>query len=226
MAVSYSGSNLRLPGPYPITGPLHHAGVLWREEFGSTPLVYDHGGVPIGVPVIDRGVVLNGTTQRISYGKRGGVAAAFQRAQQFWIVDFAPDFASDDGVAHHIFDASGLATVSNYTGLRKDAADALIIRFANTDISIAHGVYGGSWNVGERNRLIVSLDLDTPSHDAWLNGTQILTADGTALTLNSIINFVIGADVSSTSWFDGALYRVMFGNGTVTLVEALSILED
>jgi hypothetical protein len=207
-----------------ISGELHQAGVIWREDFWSLGSVVEHEALPFVVNAqINRGIELSGV-ESVLYGIASCQQRAVLRTKQFWVVEFDPDFASDDGSAHFFFSFSESGG-TDHVALSKSAADALVIELFGTSIAIANGVYAASWNVGQRNRLIVSVDGDTPSHNAWLNSTQILTANATAITVDEAEEFIIGNNQANNGGFDGTMYRVLFGNGTITLAEALSILE-
>lgn len=197
--------------------------VLIKEGFINDDYFTDNGGVKYNTPTIDNGITLNGTTQ---YAEVPGIALRNEEEVTV-IVEFTPDFDYDEDVrrAFYCTDDAGLAFYS----YKNDNAgsNALVARFGETSaINIAGSVYGAFWNVGEKNVLVFTSDGTTNGSDAWLNGTQILTAGGSSWSSSGDVGNLEVGRVPTTGWyFDGTINSVEFRKGTITDGGATDIYE-
>ena len=190
-------------------------GCTLAENFFSNEDVVANGGTISGTPVINRGAVLNGTTDYISYNLINGDKLASSGTS--FVFDFIPNFDTDDNN-----ESTFLGTVTNLSVISKRdnaSSNALRILLAGVVIaSIPEATYSPFWNVGERNVLVIAAE--TGSTNAWLNGNQILTNDATSWTTSSQTEMAIGARSGGSTYFDGTFNSFKMFNSLLTGQEA------
>jgi hypothetical protein len=197
-------------------------GCTFSENFWSVGHVVRNGGSIVGTPVIDKGVILNGSTDSVVYRLQGH---EFYSANISIVIEFWPDFDYDSDSQHYLFDTSSPYRYLVYK--REDAGSNILgILLGNTTIaSIASATYGPYWKVGERNVLVVSGT--SGSTDAWLNAEQILTNNTTAWTPDAPTQLMVGARYSdSGTLFDGKITKVSVFNFLLTEHDAIRLYND
>lgn len=216
-----------LTGPYPLSGAARAAGFLWRDLYHSQYLSGSIGASFIGSPTVDRGLSLNGTTQFVEYTNDAPLQP-FPVSQHFWAFVFTPDFAANDGNEHVIMDVAAIGGGSTIYGVRKlDAAGANALRVTvpgtNNDITLAS--YSGQWNANQINSLVVNVGASGGT-ETLLNGVQV---DQSALLFSAQRgeNLRIGVDRGEASgFFDGTIYNVMLGLGSLSAADAADLEVD
>lgn len=181
--------------------------MVFRDRFTSSLLTRRNGIALQGSPAFSvSGMVLDGSSDYAQY--EGEKLLAIVGADELFVmIRFTPTFAHDDGSNHYLLDS----TAGRYEVV-KTATNTLVILLGGTLIAaIAAATYGGSWNVNQENVLIISsASGDT---DAWLNGTQILTADATAWSpARSETRLVIGSANGGGNYFAGTFRELAVGN--------------
>jgi hypothetical protein len=171
-------------------------GVVFRERFTNAATVHANQGTLIGSPTVKDGLILTGSefaTYPISSLLDGRRFLTF-------IFKFWPDTDYDEDALANLFSS----TSEDYRVYKaaNAASNVLGIVLGGTLIAeVASATYSGSWRVGERNVLVISSDGTTT--DAWLNATQILTADATAWTPTDPATLYIGALAGGTGKLEG-----------------------
>jgi hypothetical protein len=170
--------------------------VVFRERFRNAATVHTNGGALVGSPLIKDGVYLTGSeyiTHPISTMLDG-------RRFLTIVFEFWPDTDYDEDALANLFST----TSDDYRAYKDNntASNVLGIVLGGTSIAtIASATYSGSWRVGERNVLVISSDGTTT--DAWLNKTQILTADATAWTPTNPATLYTGALADGSGKLEG-----------------------
>jgi hypothetical protein len=213
--LSTGGMPLGLTGPYPLSGSMRAAGVLWHDEYVSGYLSSIIGAAFTGGPVVDRGLVLDGISQFAKYVSPAP-QQSFASDVQYWQIVFTPTFEADDGLEHVIFDCEDVDEDGlTIYGVRKLTTDELRITVVDADIDIALVAYQADWIVGQKNELIV--DVDAAGNTVTiLNGTQI-DSTATAEDVQGVANVYVGVDNDEASgFFAGTVHRLLFGLGSIT----------
>lgn len=195
--------------PHDTTPEERERGCVWASVFRSAADEVAKGGVISGTPVINHGAPLNGTTDYITYPLNGQLNLGTVSIQ----VEFWPDFAATDDVTRALCGDSS----DDYAIIKQNnaASNVLDIYLGGTLIvSVPSATYASLWSVGVRNLLTVSGT--TGATNAWLNGTQILTADATAWAATSTTTLVAGALNGGASKFEGKLARLHYFNALLT----------
>lgn len=177
--------------------------LIFREQFRNVGDVVQNQGTLTATPAVNNGVTLNGTTQTVSYPSTDIFIGHAEITIEMW---FTPDFNFDEDATRTLIDTSNNF---GYRIQKRPNADANILRVTLGDTAIADiasATYGGSWNQSSLNHLVVTGT--TGNTDAYLNGTQILTADNTAWTPLAPANLFIGSTFTPNQFFDGIIHEV------------------
>jgi len=195
-------------------------GLVWASVFRSAADEVAKGGVITGTPTINHGATLNGTTDYITYALNGQLNLGTIGIHcEFW-----PDFDYDEDASRYLFNTTNL---KKYYLLKDDnaASNVLTISLGNTTITnIAAATYSALWNQSGRN--LITISGTTGATDAWLNGTQILTAGATAWTAAAPTTLYVGSKHDTTEKFDGKITRLQFYNTLLTSGEHLDVWES
>ena len=190
----------------------------FSETFESKAAVVANGGVITGTPSIAHGLAtLNGTTDYITYALTGN---EFNSAEISIVIEFWPDFDYDNNAESALFCTD---TSVEYTVYKRNNAGSneLGILLGGTLIAfVVQGTYSPYWRVGERNVLVISGT--TGATNAWLNGTQILTASATAWTPSGRTSLTIGRRTNGTRYFDGKIGPIKVFKGLLDAQDALN----
>ncbi|MBU1173437.1 MAG: LamG domain-containing protein, partial [Proteobacteria bacterium] len=186
--------------------------------FDSSEDVARASGVISGTPTIAGGLAtLNGTTGYITYALTGN---EFNSAEISIVIEFWPDFDTDENVARMLFDST---TSNRYLCYKQTNANSNVLTIFLGNIliaSIAEATYSPFWLVGQRNVLQISgTSTDT---SAWLNGNLILDADATAWTAKTPVTFYIGSEHNTFKRFDGKIGPIKVFKGLLTAQDALN----
>ena len=186
--------------------------------FDSAEDVARAGGTITGTPTIAHGLAtLNGTTDYITYALTGN---EFNSAEISIVIEFWPDFDYDNNAESALFCTD---TSVEYTVYKRNNAGSneLGILLGGTLIAfVVQGTYSPYWRVGERNVLVISGT--TGATNAWLNGTQILTASATAWTPSGRTSLTIGRRTNGTRYFDGKIGPIKVFKGLLDGQDALN----
>lgn len=189
---------------------------IWSSRFESRASEIRKGATFTGDPVVDRGLILDGANDYVKYP----FVNKFDDAS-LWSCDiiFRPDFAYDEDATRKFFEVYNGST-EHYGLVKKNNAsnNVLTLILGGTTIAdIASATYSSVWDVGHRN--VLTIAGTTGDTDAWLNGTQILTADSTSWSpVNGDLHDLwVGADSSGTSKFDGKFDMVAFYDSLLTV---------
>lgn len=198
-----------IPGQKCIFSETFSSGLTTRENDGRSRK---------GALVFSDGVVLDGTEDYVSFNCSGLSVSKNLSIE----LEFKPDFAYSEDANRYLFSAG-----ADYLVWKQNNAanNVLSITLGGTSIvDIASAVYGGLWNVGQKNKLIISSNGITT--DVYLNGTKIVDADATAwsATIQSVFN--VGADSSGANVFYGNFNKVKLYQKKFTAGEAASIYLD
>ena len=77
-------------------------GLSWSSDLLSASAIVKDGGAITGTPTFDRGVVLDGTNDYVTYNN---VVGQFNSASVSILIRFTPDFAYDEDVVRYIYDS-------------------------------------------------------------------------------------------------------------------------
>lgn len=184
--------------------------VLFREQFRNAADVARNGGTLVGAPVIKDGAILDGAADYTVHALAGLLSgrSILSSRLEIW-----PDFDYDLNDVISLFSS----TSNHYRAYKHNNAggNVLGIVLGGTLVQeIASAVWSPSWVVGGRNTLVISSNGATT--DAWLNGTQILTADPTAWTPTNPANLYLGARANGTGKVDGTIHSFDFRAGLLT----------
>ena len=200
------------------TAPERERGLVWMETFQDASSVIANGGTIVGSPTFSDGVVLNGTTEYISFNNVG--RDAIFGSEWSIVIEFSPSFASDDGATHFIVDT----TAGNEYGVRKAAAganNAIGVQAGGSNLNgIGVVTYGPLWNINARNTLVVTSTTGNTKY--YFNGTDVRAAlDTTAWTSASPTTMVVGASNVGSSYFGGTIHSIKVFNVRLTNTEAM-----
>jgi len=179
--------------------------VLFRERFRDVPTVQRNGGTLTGSPTVRDGVSLDGSTQYVAYDITGVLDG---KREVSLVVEFTPDFDTDANDTYYFCDTT--ATMQFTCSKRSNAeSNYLQITFSGSYIAnIAEATYSPYWLVGERNVLVISSQ--SGDTNAWMNGTQILTADASTWTSKTPTGLWVGSTNGGTNQFDGVIHSISF----------------
>ena len=187
--------------PHDVTSAERHSGCVWASRFRSAADEIDKGGVITGTPVFERtrGVTLDGTTDYVTYGLNGQLNLGTIGIHcLFW-----PAFDYDEDANLMLF-CSQVGQQYSIAKLNNANSNFLQLYLGNTMVeNIQTAAYAASWVANGRN--VLSIAGTTGNTSAWLNGTQILTADATAWTAAAPTALAVGAVPGGTSPFSGRI---------------------
>jgi hypothetical protein len=189
-------------------------GCVFAENFENKDEIARNGGTITGNPSVFFGADLDGSNDYVEYALSG---QEFNSDLLSFLFDINPDFAGDDGADHTLIDT----TLTNRILFAKTSTNTLFIQINGVLIAdISFATYGAYWLTGQRNVLVISST--SGSTDAWLNGTQILTADATAWGASIVqTGVVFGATKFAANKFDGKINKIQIYHGLLTAQEAL-----
>lgn len=192
-------------------------GVTWADQFRNSSEIIENGGGIEGNPTYSKGIVLDGTNDYINYNN---VADRFKSASISFVITFVPDFDFDENIVRYLFSS----TSEDYRIFKLNNAsnNQFQITLGNTLIAnIPSATYSPAWRRGAENILVITST--TGDTSAWLNGTQILTNDGSAWTPVNVTEFYVGAASNGSGPFDGEITGIKVFNVQLTDQEALDI---
>lgn len=192
-------------------------GCEFSQTFTSPTDIVNSGGVVSGTPTFsNNGVTLNGTTDSITYTLS---EKELQSASFSSVIEFTPDFETDEDATRTIFDSTNSNRFYVVKGNSANGYNLLIGCGHASIANIAEATYSPYWKVGEKNILVVtSTSGDT---DVWLNGTQILANASTAWTAKIPTDLTIGSRYDGANKFDGIIHSLKVFNIKLTDQEAL-----
>lgn len=194
------------------------AGAKFADGFEDSDKVTQNGGVLTGSPTVDDGLVLDGATQYATYAINGGV---FNSDPLSIVIDFVPDFETDDNAVRFLFSSPGGGLQYAVEKRNNSASNTLRIILGDTTIAqVAEATYNPLWKVGERNTLVVSGTSGDTS--AWLNGSNILSNDGSAWNAVEPNTFNIGASGSGGSRFKGTIQDMKIYHAKLSEQDAIN----
>lgn len=178
-------------------------GCVFAENFNNAIDIAKNGGTITGALEFGNkgGAYFDGTNDYIAYPNS---PASFGSGLFSAVVEFTPDFAANDGVAHTFF-ANAAAT----TNLNKSAANALVLRSGADQAAVAYATWSPYWKAGQKNTLVVSSGISGYGYYIYLNGTLVGSGPGNygALVANSAL--YIGAyGAGATSKFKGIIHSL------------------
>jgi len=190
-------------------------GCVWDARLFDSDAVTEQGGVVTGSPTIDRGVMLNGVDESITY-----LAPELYSTEITFVCEFLPDFAPDEDENRHIYSSSG----DSYRVLKRNNTDSntLYISVGHTVIvEVSQATYSPHWKIGQKNLLIVSAA--SGDNHIYLNGYEI-NSNSTAWTPQTSTDnskMVLGKKGSaSVAYFDGKITQFFIVNRKWTAQEA------
>lgn len=210
-------SRLYVPGS---PSALRRRGCKLQEDFHDADTMARKRWTLVGAPTVNDGITLNGTTQ---YATKV-LEDQFYSDEISIVCEFWPDFEYDENVRRYLFDTTAGAL---YSVVKDNNAggNVLIVTLGNTAIaSIPSATYSGAWIVGGRNVLVVSGT--TGDTSAWLNGVEILTADGEVWTPDDPATLFVGATNAGANFFDGIIKRLEVYKTLLTAQEASDIYNN
>jgi len=169
--------------------------ILFRETYDNVVYTKDNDGTPYGNPLIrGNGLELDGVSG-IDYDTTMFYESKKTVTNQLSIkVVFTPTFEYTANNYYTFLSADPIRL------FKMNNADSNIIRFiiGGNNIDIPSAAYSPYWKTGQENTLIIaSLGTAPASTDAYLNGTQVLTADNTAWAMTEGSYLSIGAIIYS-----------------------------
>jgi len=201
-----------------ITPAERERGCILTNEFNNVTEIVAQSGSITGTPTFNKGVVLDGTGDLVSYNN---VVGKFDHTALSIVIRFIPDFVYNENVQRTLLDTTNGA---RYRIVKQNnaASNVLSVVLGGTTIAdIPSATYAAYWNVGEENVLVItSVTTDT---SVWLNGIQILTDDNTAWTPLNPTEMYIGAKYDSSGLFDGEFLEVKVFSVQLTDAEAEGI---
>lgn len=192
--------------------------IVFREEFRDAATVVRNGGTLTGSPVVKDGVYLDGATQYVNWNVSNNLFAV---DDGFTLVaEIAPSFAYDDGVDHYILDST---SGSRYI-ITKSSTNRIYMEFNGTAVAnISGAVWGSYWNVGKKNKIVVSA---IPGNtNVWLNGNQILVAAAAAWSHAYPVKLFSGASFAGTFPFAGTIHSLSI-HSTLFTADDVAALES
>ena len=186
---------------------------IFREEFRSAAAVVANGGVLTGSPVVNRGMVCDGT-QYATYAIPGSLLT---RDRISFVCRFTPGFVPGDGDYYTFFDSAAANRSACYITLGGN----LIVYFGGVFASVSVAAYQAHWIIGKQNTLTVSANGATV--DVWLNSHQIIA--GAALAFGSMIvySLFIGARYDGNYNFLGTIHSLKIRSETIDANDVAAI---
>lgn len=193
-------------------------GLSFAEDFSSSDNVTDNGGAETGTPTFTNGIVLDGTTDYVSYNSFEG---KLDSASLSFVIRFTPDFNYNENVQRCLID-SGTAGQRHLVFKNNNAANnVLSITMGGTGIhSLSEAEYSAYWNVNEENVLVISAT--TGNTSAWLNGTKVLNADATAWSATNPTDFYAGINASKSTFWSGTIHEIKIFKSKLSDEEAVA----
>lgn len=189
----------------------------FAERAESSWHVAENGGVITGTPIINFGATLDGTNDYLTYTLQG---QEFNSANISIMVECWPGFDYDANDNYYLIDTPDLYRYLIYKR-NNTGSNVLEIYLGNTSIAqIPSATYGPYWLPSQRNVLLVSGT--SGNTNAWLNGSQILTADATLWVQKLPAQLFIGARHSGIGLFDGVINQVKIFKSLLTADDALN----
>lgn len=193
-------------------------GLIWMETFSDAGSIVENGGTLVGTPTFNKGIVLDGTTDYVSFNN---VVGKFNHASMSIFIKFVPDFAYDENAQRTLLDTTNGA---RYRIVKQNNASSNVLSIVlggTTIADIPSATYDSSWNQGEENVLVITST--TGDTSAWLNGTQILTNDNTAWTPLNPTEMYAGAKYDASGLFDGEMTELKVFSKQLTDQEGLDL---
>jgi hypothetical protein len=176
-------------------------------------------------PVVNQGLVLNGTTQyatvplaNLTQAFRMSTVGAAGPLSIF--IEFFPDFAYTEDVTRYFLDSTGNrqiilkgAAASNY---------ALDFYFGTTIFigQVLGAVYGPLWRTGSRNRLCLAIT--SGANNFYFNGT-LIGSSVTAWPIALPTVLYLGSSIVPSDPFDGTITDFAIFNRQLTAAEAIQL---
>jgi hypothetical protein len=198
------------------TGAERERGLVWASDFPSASVIVNDGGAITGTPTFDDGIEFDGSTDYIVYNN---FITSTLEDDVSVVIRFTPHFEATDDVNACLVDTT------SGTGLRvnkqpNSGSNVLRLLVSGTIIaSIPSATYAAYWNKDEEN-IFVMASTSSGDTSAWLNGTQILTNDGTSWTASSPTDLFVGALFNGSIFFDGTIHSLKIFNTQLTDQEA------
>jgi len=178
-------------------------GLVWASDFTSASKITEYGGAITGAVTFSNGVILDGSTNYITFNNVDG---KFNSATVSFVIRFVPYFNTDEDVTRYLIDTTNGSRFL-IVKERNAANNVLTIYLGNALIAnIAEATYTGSWNINEENILV--LTSTTKDTSVWLNGTQILTDDNTGWGALNPTEFIVGSKYDGSDNFYGKINSI------------------
>ena len=191
-------------------------GCVASYSFENSAAVAADGGTIYGTPSINFGAELNGTTDRIQYALLGH---EFNSTEISAVVEFVPEFATNENMQRAFLDSD---TGDRFLLYKQNniGSNTLTVYISGTSVAaIPEATYSPYWLQGRRNVLVVSGTAGNTN--AWLNGSQILTAAATAWAPSSSpLELFVGSNKSGGINFKGSISQVKIFHSLLTAQEA------
>ncbi len=186
---------------FPLTPDFLQPGDLPSDRSGAG----NHATVDDGTATFSStGYECDGSTDGLQFpgaGVFGSVASTIA-------MKFIPDFPTSEDVQRILFDTS---SADRYVIFKRNnaASNTLQIRAGGSIIAdIPEATYTGAWLQDQENTLIVVLDDTGNLTDAYLNETQILTADTTPWSNRDPATLYVCQAFNNTTFFDGEILDI------------------
>ena len=191
--------------------PAFHLDMLSSDELAGQGVSLYPAATP---PSVNRGLVLNGTTQ---YAR---CRAGFLLPQQFtFYVEFTPTFNYDNNSVFTFLygdaAAQGWFFKNNNANLNR-----LFFLVGAGSIYVNGADYGALWVQNGRNRIAVRAT--TGASVMYLNGIALATVS-VAWTSSPSNYYFVGADATPGTYFPGTIYDVQIYTRLLTAAEAIQL---
>ena len=193
------------------------AGCVWAETFKDAAAVVRNGGSISGVPTFNNGIILDGSSDYVSYNNVG--RDGIYGDEWSVVFEFTPNFNFDDGLTHFFMDTTSGSEYS-FRKAASGANNALGAEIGGSNVGgCGSAVYGQYWNVGQKNIFVIASSSGDTAY--YLNGNDARgSADTTAWSAAAPTELYVGAISAGSTNFPGTIHSVKIFNRRLTNQEA------
>jgi len=190
-------------------------GCFFADDFLTRASVEANNGTVSGTPQFGGGMVLNGTTDYVTYNVIAKSPVGSQFSAVVW---FNPNFEANEDVLRRLFlTTTGFSVAKTQSALNNTLR---IVMAGGVVGDIPYATYSPYWNTGRINRLAVTSTSGNTS--VWLNGVQVLTGSATAWAFTSISDLYVGSGAAGANLFKGTIHGIRLFDRKLDNNEALS----